>query len=163
MTKWVLLEAARLYALPELLFSLCKYYPFSSGQISCAENRFLSGPETEIATCFPLKAPKQLNRIPVFRPHRKRKSGFPAEPETEMRALQSPRDRKRNRWRLCTSFSHQMNRKRKWWLYCLQILTGQGINFSWLSACKLSADYLSREPVGILTHSKKLHCQHPNN
>ena len=118
-TKWVLLEAARLYALPELLFSLCKYYPFSSGQISCAENRFLSGPETEIATCFPLKAPKQLNRIPVFRPHRKRKSGFPAEPETEMRALQSPRDRKRNRWRLCTSFSHQMNRKRKWWLYWL--------------------------------------------
>ena len=121
MTKWVLLEAARLYALPELLFSLCKYYPFSSGQISCAENRFLSGPETEIATCFPLKAPKQLNRIPVFRPDRKRKSGFPAEPETEMRALQSPRDRKRNRWRLCTSFSHQMNRKRKWWLYWLAI------------------------------------------
>ena len=106
-TKWVLLEAARLYALPELLFSLCKYYPFSSGQISCAENRFLSGPETEIATCFPLKAPKQLNRIPVFRPHRKRKSGFPAEPETEMRALQSPRDRKWNRWLFLTSFCRQ--------------------------------------------------------
>ena len=38
---------------------------------------------------------------------------------------------------------------RKWWRFWPEFLTAQGILLSWLSVCKLSADYLSREPVGI--------------
>ena len=91
------------------------------------------------------KAPKLISCLAFSKP----------KPETEMVSPQSPgpRDRKQNRWLFSTLFSgeqlilsghHQMAR---YWFdlsYCKI-----GINVSCLSTFKLSADYLSRGPVGI--------------
>ena len=81
MTKWVPLDSAKIYALPELLFSLYKFYPFLSAWLpkQPSDFRLQAGPETEmmslLATCFQ-KAPNQLSD---FR--------LQAGPETEMMSL----------------------------------------------------------------------------
>ena len=66
-----------------------------------------------------------------------------------MRALPTPRDWKRNRWR----FYYQLSPP-----YEPETGNGGSTGFQFLTRDKflLSADYLSKEPVGILTHSKAL-------